>query len=101
MYKKKFLPKSNKPYITPAETRGLHQLKNLKNVLEAHQTKAASILFRKNLLEHQNKLNYTTELSRIRGELSRTNLPYQTRQDLNARMERLKKLGGEIVDSIK
>jgi len=101
MYKKKFLPRSNKPYVSPAETRNLLQLKNLKNILEAHQTRAASILFRKNLLEHQNKINYTNEISRIRGELSRTNLPYQTRKDLKNRVERLKKLGGEIVDSIK
>jgi hypothetical protein len=101
MYKKKLQTKSNKPYVSPAETRSLHHLKNLKNALEAHQTKAASILFRKQLLEHQNKANYTNELSRIRGELSRTNLPHQTRQELNNRVERLKKLGGEIVDRIK
>lgn len=99
MYKKR-LPKSSRPYISPSETRNLHYLKNLKDTLEAHQTKASSILFRKQLLEHQNKINYTTELSRIRGELSKTNLPYQTRLELLERKKRLEKLGGEIVDRI-
>ena len=75
MYKKR-LPKSSRPYISPSETRNLHYLKNLKDTLEAHQTKASSILFRKQLLEHQNKINYTTELSRIRGELSKTNVHF-------------------------
>ena len=101
MFKKKLQSKSSKPYVSPGETRSLHHLKNLKNVLEAHQTKAASLLFRRQLLEHQNKVIYTNELSRIRGELSRTNLPHQTRQELTDRVERLKKLGGEIVDRIK
>ena len=99
MYKKR-LPKSSRPYISQSETRNLHYLKNLKDSLEAHQTKASSILFRKQLLEHQNKINYTTELSRIRGELSKTNLPYQTRLELLERKKRLEKLGGEIVDRI-
>ena len=99
MYKKR-LPKSSRPYISPSETRNLHYLKNLKDTLEAHQTKASSILFRTQLLEHQSKINYTTELSRIRGELSKTNLPYQTRLELLERKKRLEKLGGEIVDRI-
>ena len=101
MYKKKLHIKSSKPYFSPVETRSLHHLKNLKDALEVHQTKSASILFRRQLLEHQNKINYTTELSRIRGELSKTNLPHQTRQALTNRVEHLKKLGGEIVDRIK
>ena len=100
MYRKKSY-KSNAPYISPNINRSLHHLKNLKNVLEAHQTKAASLLVRRQLLEHQNKINYTNELDRIRGELSRTNLPHQTRQELTDRVERLKRLGGEIVDRIK
>lgn len=100
MYKRKMQSKSNKPYVSPSERRNLHYLKNLKDVLEAHQTKAASILFRKQLMEHQNKMNYTTELSRIRGELSKTNLPYQTRQELLERKKRLEKLGADIVDNI-
>ena len=100
MYKRKLLHKTSKPYVSPSEHRNLHYLKNLKDTLEAHQTKAASILFRKQVMEHQNKVNYTTELSRIRGELSKTNLPYQTRLELLERKKRLEKLGGEIVDRI-
>jgi hypothetical protein len=99
MYKRKS-HKSNRPYVSPSEHRNLHYLNNLKDTLEANQTKASSILFRKQLLEHQNKMNYTTELSRIRGELSQTNLPYQTRLELLERKKRLEKLGGEIVDRI-
>ena len=101
MYKKKkLLHKTSKPYVSLSEHRNLHYLKNLKDTLEAHQTKAASIMFRKQLMEHQNKVNYTTELSRIRGELSKTNLPYQTKQELLDRKKRLEKLGAEIVDRI-
>ena len=58
----------------------LHQLDNVKKELEVRRAKGASILLRKTLIEHQNKLNYTNELDRIRGELSRrdTRLPIGT-----------------------
>ena len=81
----------------------LKSMENLQKELDAHQTKRASILFRKKLLEHQTKANYTNELQRIRGELSRndTRLPQGTRLHLHNRMTNLKALGAQIVDEIK
>ena len=81
-----------------------HQyFKNLKDFLEAQKSKTASVLFRKKLIENQNKINYTTEIQRLRGELSRndTRLPTGTIKTLKDRIERLKELGGKIVDEIK
>ena len=81
-----------------------HQyFKNLKDFLEAQKSKTASVLFRKKLIENQNKINYTTEIQRLRGELSRndTRLPTGTIKTLKDRIEKLKELGGKIVDEIK
>lgn len=76
----------------------LKALENLQRELDARQTKAASILLRHQMLEHQNKVNYANEMNRIRGELSKndTRLPIGTRQHLQDRMKALKKLSGEI-----
>ena len=39
-----------------------HQyFKNMKDFLEAQKTKAASVMYRKKLKEHQDKTNYTNE----------------------------------------
>ena len=76
---------------------------NLKNFLEAQKNKKASILYRKNLLEHRDKINYTNEVLRIRGILSQndTRLPAGTIKHLKDRVEYLKKLGAQITDEIK
>ena len=81
----------------------LNYFDNLKKELEARKTKEGKISFRKNLLEHQNKINYTNEIQRIRGILSQndTRLPAGTIQHLKDRVEKLKKLGGQISDEIK
>ena len=81
-----------------------HQyFKNLKDFLEAQKTKSASVLYRKKLREHQDKINYTNEIQRLRGELSKndTRLPAGTIKTLKDRVEKLKELGGKIVDEIK
>ena len=81
-----------------------HQyFKNLKDFLEAQKTRSASVLYRKKLREHQDKINYTNEIQRLRGELSKndTRLPAGTIKTLKDRVEKLKELGGKIVDEIK
>ena len=89
---------------TPQDMYGLNYsqqyFKNLKDFLEAQKIKSASVLYRKKLREHQDKVNYTNELQRLRGELSRndTRLPIGTRERLEARVKHLKELVGEIVD---
>ena len=84
----------------PTSKLSLKASENLQNELDAHQTRKASVLYRHNLLEHQNKINYTNELNRIRGELSRndTRLPQGTREHLKERIKALEKLGAKSVD---
>ena len=88
---------------TPHDMYGLNYsqqyFKNVKDFLEGQKSKSASVLYRKNLLEHQ-KNNYTNEILRIRGEISRndTRLPISKMKE---RIEHLIKLGGNIVDKIK
>ena len=76
--------------------------KNLKDFLEAQKNKSASVLYRRKLKEHQDKVNYTNEIQRLRGELSKndTRLPIGTRETLEDRIAKLKELGGQIVDKI-
>lgn len=78
----------------------LNYYDNLKKELEARKTKKGRILFRKNLLESQDKINYTNELDRIRGELSRydTRFPILTLENLYNRALTLKKLGAKITN---
>lgn len=79
----------------------LEYYKHLKTLLEAHETKAKSIIFRKNLIEHQHRINYTNEIDRLRGEATKTNAPYHHIEQFYNRIKNLKELGGEIVDKIK
>ena len=63
----------------------------------------SSLLYRRKLKEHQDKTNYTNEIQRIRGEISKydTRLPIGTRGRLDERIKKLKELGGQVVDEIK
>jgi hypothetical protein len=81
----------------------INYFKNLKDQLEAHRSKQSSILFRKKLLENQNKHNYALELHRIRGYLSQneTRFPVGTVKRLKEREKELNKLGAQIADEIK
>ena len=80
----------------------INYLNNVKREMEARQTKVASTLYRNKLREHQNTLNYTNELHRVRGILSQndTRLLIGTRARLNQRVDELKKLGAKIADKI-
>ena len=50
--------------------RNLKYFENLQKVLEAHETKAKSIHFRKHLLQRQKVSNYQNEKERIMGEIA-------------------------------
>ena len=70
-------------------------LEDLKILVEGQQNKAANVKFKDDLIKHKNKMNYVTELERIRGELlSKPRLPEytKTRKQLEAREEHLRKL---------
>ena len=77
----------------------LHNLENVKKEIELRNAKGNSILLRKKLVEHQNKLNYTNELDRIRGELSRheNRFPIGTKERLEARAKHLREMGAKDI----
>jgi hypothetical protein len=79
------------------ERHGLHYAKNLKDTMEAHNTKVASIAFRKQILDNQTKHNYQSEFEKVRGILAQSNQPYQTVQRLQAREAHLKALGAKAI----
>ena len=68
-------------------------LKRLKEKLEEHSTKEASIHFRRQAYERQQNMNYNGEYDRIRGILLHSVLPAETKQRLITREAELKKLG--------
>lgn len=78
----------------------LNYYENLKKELEARKTRKGRILFRKQLLEHQDKINYTNELNRVRNELLAyvTRFPILTNENLYNRALKLKELGAKIAD---
>ena len=55
--------------------------------------------YEKKLVDHQNKINYTNELDRIRGYMSENDsrFPIGTRGRLAKRAEELKQLGAKII----
>ena len=70
-------------------------LEDMKLLVEGQQNKVANAKFKNDLITHHNKMNYATELERIRGEmLSKPRLPEyaKTRKQLEAREEYLKNL---------
>ena len=72
-----------------------HYWKRVKDQLEAYNTKVASIALRKNILEYQNRINYSNEMLNMRGILGSKRLPFQTVSRLKSRREELKRLGGK------
>ena len=84
MQKKKTQPKKYRPLITPK------QMNNMINDLpELHKKKAASIEFRKNVIEAQNRDNYSNELHRLQGYLSVYTLPRLQEDRLRQHMDSL------------
>ena len=69
--------------------------KQVKDKLEAANTKHASISFRKKLLDDQNRMNYSSEYERIQGILAHSRLPATTVDSLKKRKETLKALGAK------
>ena len=69
--------------------------KQVKDKLEAANTKQASIAFRKKLLDDQNRMNYSSEYERIQGILAHSRLPSVTLEGLKNRREQLKQLGAK------
>ena len=103
MYRRNYIKDTSSPSDLFGLSSRINYFKNLKDLLEAHRSKQSSTLFRKKLLENQNKQNYANELHRIRGYLSQndTRFPVGTVERLKEREKHLQKLGGQIADEIK
>ena len=78
----------------------LHHYKHLKKVLEAHETRTASIALRKKWYGKQIHNNYMNEYNRIRGELSRSVLKGTSKAHLEKRKNTLETLGAIAIDKI-
>ena len=77
------------------------ELENMAKELENRNSKRSTASARKKLVEHQNKINYTNEIQRIRGYLTQLNPRFtSTIEALEKRKKNLMDLGGKIVDSI-
>ncbi len=100
--------KNRKKYnynITPQDFYGMNPksldyFKRMKDILEAHETKAKNILFRKIILDNQKKINYENEMSRLMGELRKVNLDDKTKEGLQNRISKIKDLGKRIGHNI-
>ena len=91
---------SNKYITGNNHNNSLNYFDNLKKELESRKSRFARILFRRKLREHQDKENYTNEIQRLRGEISRNapRLPPGTIETLKDRIANLVALGGQITD---
>ena len=63
-----------------------------KTYMDAAKAQAASFAYRHELLLHHQRINYQNEYDRVRGILSRNNLPDPSVTRLNARQADLKKM---------
>ena len=72
-----------------------HYWKRVKDQLEAYSTKVSSIALRKKILDDQTRINYSNEMSNIRGVLGSKRLPFQTVSRLKTRHDEVKRLGGK------
>ena len=78
----------------------LHHYKHLKKILEAHETRTASIALRKKWYDKQKHNNYMNEYQRIRGELSRSVLKGSSLSHMQNRKKTLEALGAIAIDKI-
>lgn len=71
----------------------LNYYKRQRDIIKAHETKAALSRLRKEWLQKQIQTNYQNEYDRIRNILENGKLPGQTRAHLENRQKKLKELG--------
>jgi hypothetical protein len=76
--------------------RNLNYYKRLKDVLEARETKAKSIHFRRHALQRQKISNYQNEKERIMGEIAHTEQIGFSARLLKRRKEELERMAREI-----
>ena len=79
------------------ERHGLHYAKNLKDTMEACNTKTESIAFRKQILDSQKKHNYQRYFQKVLGILEQSSQPFKTLKRLTQRKAELKALGAPAI----
>ena len=98
-YKKRMML-MHKSRVNGHERKHLEHYERVKKLLDAYKTRHASLEFRRNAINGQNKLNYQIEFDRIRNELKHLILPNKTREQLIQRKKDLLDLGVKAVDGI-
>ena len=71
---------------------------NLQGILDARATKKSSNMFRKNMIDRQNRNNYQMEFDRIRNLLEGKIITGQSAERLRERTQELQKMGAKIMD---
>ena len=78
-----------------------NQLDNMSKELEMRKSKSSTASAKKKLIDHQNKINYTNEIQRIRGYLWELGPRFTTTQEtLEKRKKKLIELRSKIVDMV-
>ena len=95
------MPKINHSHREDAIINRIHYWNRVKHMMEMHEIKQKSIHFRKQLLENRAKVNYQNEYDRIRGTISPSVVPIQTKRNIQNRMNDLEKLGAQAFAGIK
>ena len=73
----------------------------LREIGKHRERQAASINFRKNLLESQKRSNYMNEYDRLRGALASGLVKEPSKKYINERMGKLKELASESIHGVK
>ena len=80
--------------------RSLHQIKHLQKIIDAHETKAASIKLRKEWLDKQKVNNYSNEYERIRGMIDHNLVKGRSIEGLEKRKNKLEDKGAKPFEII-
>ena len=78
----------------------IHYFENLQKQIDAHHTKASSIVLRKTWLDNQKKINYTNEYDRIRSQIASNVVKGLSTNLLEQRQKTLKELGAQSLNGI-
>ena len=78
----------------------IHYFENLQKQIDAHHTKASSIVLRKTWLDNQKKINYTNEYDRLRSQVAQNVVKGASVDSLLERQNVLKRLGVHSLDGI-
>ena len=74
------------------QNRHLRQIEHASKQVEARESKTKNNNMRRVWLQRQTNSNYRNEYDRVRGELSRYKIPFQTPHRLSKRSDELSKL---------